>query len=151
MRCPGAQPRWGVQGGEPKIFFLVSLKKKNLFKIYKKKIIFQIYMKDLNRKKNQIVGLINFYFSSYGHFSVILWSHHPNFRSNFATTRKIKIGNIFYYFSHSIRNIAHHSQSLFDGVISEIGGGVCMSFFVNKPVTLKVWPEVLYECLSQIS
>ena len=46
-------------------------------------------------------------------------------------TRKIKIGNFFYHF-HSIQNIAHHSQSLFDGVISE-GGGVCMSFFVNKP------------------
>ena len=49
-------------------------------------------------------------------------------------TRKIKIGIFFYYHFHSIQNIAHHSQSLFDEVISEgEGGGVCMSFFVNKP------------------
>ena len=51
-------------------------------------------------------------------------------------TRKIKIGEFFYYYSHSIQNIAHHSQSLFDGVISE-GGGVCMSF-VNKPMRVLV-------------
>ena len=47
-------------------------------------------------------------------------------------TRKIKIGFFFYSFPRSIQNIAHHSQSLFDGVISE-GGGVCMSFFVTQP------------------
>ena len=47
-------------------------------------------------------------------------------------TRKIKIGNFFNHFSRSIQNIAHHLQSLFDGVISE-GEGVCISFFVNKP------------------
>ena len=33
-------------------------------------------------------------------------------------TRKIKIVNFFHYHFHSIQNIAHHSQSLFDGVIS---------------------------------
>ena len=43
-------------------------------------------------------------------------------------TRKIKIGNFFYSLPRSIQSIAHHFQSLFDGVISE-GGGVCMSFF----------------------
>ena len=47
-------------------------------------------------------------------------------------TRKIKIGNFFYSLSRSIQNIAHHSQSLFDGVISE-GGGVCMSLSRKKP------------------
>ena len=47
-------------------------------------------------------------------------------------TRKIKIGNFFYSHSRSIQNIAHHLQSLFDGVISE-RGNICMSFFVNKP------------------
>ena len=35
---------------------------------------------------------------------------------------KIKIGEFFYYFSRSIQNIAHHSQSLFDGVTSDGGG-----------------------------
>ena len=34
----------------------------------------------------------------------------------------MKIGNFFYSFSRSIQNIAHHSQSLFNGVISEGGG-----------------------------
>ena len=37
-------------------------------------------------------------------------------------TQKIKIGEFFNYFSRSIQNIAHHSQFLFDGVISEGGG-----------------------------
>ena len=36
-------------------------------------------------------------------------------------TRKIKIGNFVYSPSHSIQNIAHHTQSLFDGVTSEGG------------------------------
>ena len=47
-------------------------------------------------------------------------------------TRKIKIGEFLYYFSRSIQNIAHHSQSLFDGDTSE-GGRVCMSFIVTQP------------------
>ena len=47
-------------------------------------------------------------------------------------TRKIKIGEFCNYFSRSIQNIAHHSQSLFDEVTSE-GGGVCMSVSRNKP------------------
>ena len=53
-------------------------------------------------------------------------------------TRKIKIGNFFYSHSRSIQNIAHHMQSLFDGVISErgAGGGACMSFFVTQPISL---------------
>ena len=37
-------------------------------------------------------------------------------------TRKIKIGEFFNHFYRSIQNIAPHSQSLFDGVISEGGG-----------------------------
>ena len=39
-------------------------------------------------------------------------------------TRKIKVGEFFYYFSRSIQNIAHHSQLLFDGDTSEEGGGL---------------------------
>ena len=34
-------------------------------------------------------------------------------------TQKIKIGNFFYSHSRSIQNIAHHIQSLFDGVITQ--------------------------------
>ena len=50
-------------------------------------------------------------------------------------TRKIKIGKFLYSLSRSIQNIAHHSESFFDGVISEgKGGGVCMSFFVTQPI-----------------
>ena len=39
-------------------------------------------------------------------------------------TRKIKMGKKFDYHFHSIQNIAHHSQSLFDGDTSEGGGGL---------------------------
>ena len=49
-------------------------------------------------------------------------------------TLKMKIEIFFYSLSRSIQNIAHHLQSLFDGVISE-GGGVCMSFFVTQPIS----------------
>ena len=50
-------------------------------------------------------------------------------------TRKIKIGNFLNNFSRSIQNIAHHLQSLFDGVISE--GMSFMSLFVTQPTSLK--------------
>ena len=51
-------------------------------------------------------------------------------------TRKIKIGEFFYYFSRSIQNTAHHSQSLFDGDTSEGGGVVCMSVIRTQPKNL---------------
>ena len=47
-------------------------------------------------------------------------------------TQKIKIKEFFNYFSRSIQNIVHYSQSLFDGDTSE-GGEVCMSFIVTQP------------------
>ena len=51
-------------------------------------------------------------------------------------TRKIKIGKKFYSLSRSIQNIAHHSQSLFEGVISE--GGVKKSHFPGK-----IWKKII--------
>ena len=44
---------------------------------------FLIYMEDLKsaiRKKNQFSDFSDFYFSSYGHFSVIFLKNQPNFR-----------------------------------------------------------------------
>ena len=73
----------------------------------------------LIRKKNQFSDFYDFYFSSYGHFSVIFLKKSPQFS---MITRKIKIGKKFYSCFRSIQNIAHHLQSLFDGVISERGG-----------------------------
>ena len=75
----------------------------------------------LIRKKNQFSDFFDFYFSSYGHFSVIFLKKSPQFS---MITRKIKIGNFFNNFSRSIQNIAHHLQSLFDGVTFEGGGGL---------------------------
>ena len=51
----------------------------------------------LNRKKNQFSDLSEFYFSSYGHFSVIFLTSSPQFS---MITRKMNIKIFFYYFSH---------------------------------------------------
>ena len=72
----------------------------------------------------------DFYFSSYGHFSVIFLKKSPQYS---MITRKIRIGDFFCYFSRSIQNIAHHSQSLLDGVISEgRGGSACPSLWHSQ-------------------
>ena len=56
----------------------------------------------LKRKKNQIS---DFYFSSYGHFSDVI---PPIFNEFFTITQKIKIGEFFYHFFHSIQHTSHH-------------------------------------------
>ena len=48
----------------------------------------------LIRKKNQFSDFYDFYFSSYGHFSVIFLKKSPQFS---MITRKIKIGKIFLF------------------------------------------------------
>ena len=59
-------------------------------------------------------------------------------------TRKIKIGKFFYSLPRSIQNIAHHFQSLFDGVISEGGGGLYVllcdtAYFFNCQQLVRLW------------
>ena len=49
-----------------------------------------------------------FLFSSYGHFLVILWRHHPIFDEVFTITRKIKIWEFLYYIFHSFQPTLNH-------------------------------------------
>ena len=72
----------------------------------------------------------DFYFSSYGHFSVIFVKISPQFS---MITREKKMGEFFYYFSRYIQNIPHHSQSLFDRGHFWGGGGVCVSISRTQP------------------
>ena len=67
-------------------------------------------------------------------FWSLLWRHHPNFRWNFAMTRKIKIEEFFYYFSHSIQHIPHLPWSCDP---NEGGGEVCTSLNGKKPNIFK--------------
>ena len=85
----------------------------------------------LNRKKNQFSNFSDFYFSSYGHLSVLFLKKSPQFS---MMTRKIKIEEFFYYSSRSIQNIPHHSLSLFDrGHFYGGRGGVCMFVIRTQP------------------
>ena len=87
----------------------------------------------LNRKRNQFSGLCDFYFSSYGHFSVIFFFKSPQFP---MITRKINIGEFFYYFSRPIFPPSAPFLTTFEW---EKGGGwgFCMS------VSGK-WPNYVY-------
>ena len=40
-----------------------------------------------------------------------MWRHYPNFQRNFTITRKIKIGEFFYYFFHSVQHTPHHPSN----------------------------------------
>ena len=81
-------------------FFQKGFKKK---KIRSKEFKFTWKMRNrLNQKKNQIS---DFYFSSYGHFFYVIT---PSFDEFFMITRKIKIGEFFCYFFHSIQHTPHH-------------------------------------------
>ena len=52
----------------------------------------------LKRKKNNVSDFSYYYFSSYSHFLVILWRHHPNFRWIFDDNSKNKNRRIFLLF-----------------------------------------------------
>ena len=58
-------------------------------------------------------------------------------------TRKIKIGEFFYYFSRSIQNTPHHSYSLFEATTFE-GGGDCMSVSGTQPFYFKLKTIITY-------
>ena len=58
-----------------------------------------------------VFKILRFLFLSYGHFSVIFLKKSPQFS---MITRKKKIGEFFNYFTRSIQNTVHHSQSFFE-------------------------------------
>ena len=59
----------------------------------------------LNRKKNQISDISDFYVSSYGRFYDVIT---PIFDVFFTITLKIKIGKKLHFGFHSIQHISHH-------------------------------------------
>ena len=69
----------------------------------------------LNQKKNHESDFSDFYFPSYGHFLVILWRHHPNFRWIFHDNSKINNQRFFllffsFYSAHSPPSIRTGSK-----------------------------------------
>ena len=116
--------------------FFIFLRKKKLFifkKIYLKFFKFTWKIQNrLNRKKNQISDFTDFYFSSYGHFSVILWRHHPKFQRNFTITRKLIIGNFFGGFSNLLKTKRIIKDHKIKTALFERGGGFADRYLGNS-------------------
>ena len=75
----------------------------------------------LNRKKNQISGLFDFYFSSYGHFWSFMYSNVSNFRWIFTLIRKIKIGKLFFHSVLKLNRKKNHISNFSDLHFSRYG------------------------------
>ena len=105
----GAAPVGGAREGIPpqkKIIFCSNIFQNFEFFFSLKFFKFtQNIQNRLNRKKNQVFDFCDFYFSSLGHFCTF---QTPIFDEFSPITRKIKFGEFFHYFSHTIQHTPHN-------------------------------------------
>ena len=134
MRGPGAQPGWRVQGwrSPPQkkkyIFFLILFFVQNFNFFFNFWNLHERFEIGRRKRKTEFQIFLIFVFwvmAILGHFCDII-IHHPNFRGNFAITRKIIIGEFFYYSLHS-------SSFIMFPPLLRMGGGFCISLSGKKP------------------